>query len=321
MNTNTLKYLLIILSFLGISCTKEIKNQNKDNSIVITKEDKTVETPERTSDIINSEYTQEESIYIGMLQKMYGEDDYYISIAFNDAVPDSFHNTFHRNIEDYIGELISKTEDHERYKIKKSVAQKYFDVRGLDTIIILNDDQERIDTLFRKNYEYFSDQLESQVIATYEKTKIINKDEDYLCMSNNDIVLSKTSVFKKDSTYLAKTLIKNSFHPSNVYAHYKMIKNTDTISFVSFGIYNNKIQKECFYLFKNKNPIDSIINEYSISKMLPVPISMETENLYIAYEFIPDTDAFWTSLIGIDLKNDKLKNYKSNRLYTSLKKE
>lgn len=48
--------------------------------------------------------------------------------------------------------------------------------------------------------------------------------------------------------------------------------------------------------------------------MIAVPIFREFEDLYIAYEFIPDSDIFWTSLIGIDFKNNKLKRYKGNRL-------
>lgn len=309
-----MKYFLIILFFLGFSCKKEPKNQklnSNDNSIII-KESK---TNQKTDTITDLKEKKDESIYVGVLKKIYDEEDYFLPLYFKLSVPESLYSEFHTSKSNYIGKLISKTDDHERYEIEASIAKKYFNTNGLDTIMVFNKSQKIIDTLYRKNYEYFSDQIESQVMVTYGKTNKVNQNKDYLSISQTDIVLRKKLEFEKDSIYLKNTLIKNSFNPSNIYSHYKMTENNDTISFMSFGIYNNETQKECFYLLKNKKPIDSIINEYSISKMIAVPIFLESENLYVSYEFIPDTGSFWTSLIGIDMKNNKLTNYRGNRLY------
>ena len=290
------------------------KNQkaNRNDNSIITKEDK---TNQKTDTIIALKEEKNASIYIGVLEKIYEDEDYFLPLYFKPSISESFYSEFHTKTSNYVGKLISKTDDHERYEIETAIAEKYFQTNGLDTIIVFNKSQRIIDTLYRKNYEYFSDQIESQVIVSYEKTNKVNQDKDYLSMTKTDMVFRKKLEFKKDTTYLKNTLSKNSFKPTHMHSHYKIAENNDTISFMSFGIYTNETQKECFYLFKNKKPIDSIINEYAISKMVAVPIFLESENLYVSYEFIPDTGSFWTSLIGIDLKNNKLKNYTGNRFY------
>ncbi len=301
-----IKYFFLISIFIGYSCKKTINKQ-------INNKELTTGLNSKNNTSIPKDTNLEKPLHIDVLKKIYRENDYYISLSFKNTIPTSFIDDFHRNSSKYTSELLSKNEDHERYKIKDFIAKKYFDIAALDTIIVLNDNV-RLDTLYRKNYEYFSGQTESQVIVTYEKTNLINKDIDYLCMSLNNEKLKSVTNFKEDSEYLKETLIRNSFRPYNVHAHYKMVKNNDTISFISFSTYTNDTPNEYFYLFKNKKPIDSIVNESSISKMIAVPIFREFEDLYIAYEFIPDSDIFWTSLIGIDFKNNKLKRYKGNRL-------
>ncbi|GAA4106417.1 hypothetical protein GCM10022393_00810 [Aquimarina addita] len=317
----SLASVLLTLLIINFSCKKDTKDNQDAKEVVITLSGERESISEDHKSLQNSiivNEMQEESVYIGVLQPMYQEEDYYISLSFNDLTPDPF-KEFHGNLKSYIGELISKTEDHERYKIQDTIGQHYFDVSGLDTIIVLDQDQKKLDTLYRKNYEYYSDQIESQIIATYNKTSSVSEErKDYVCMSKNDVVFKKGVSFHKDSIYLRETIHKNLFTPTTIYAHYKMIIKNDTISFLSFGDYNEKKQKENFYLLRNKAPIDSIINQYSISKMVPVPLSWEQESLYISYEFVPDSDNFWTSLIGIDLKNNKLKKYDRNRIPISI---
>lgn len=298
-----MRYIIIIAIFC-FSCNKQKDKKNEQLINITDIEAKEIDA--KTND----------SVYVGVLQKFYDGDDYYLSLNFKPSVPNSFYNTFHDNIEDYTGELILKTEDYQRYQIHDSIAKKYFDVSRLDTLIVLDDNQKKIDVLHRKYYEYYSNQIESEVIATYQKTNRIYKDKDYICMSKNNLALKETQGFKKDTLYMVKTIEENSFNPSYIRAHYNMIRDKDTISFLSFETYNKEIQehKACFYLLKNKTPIDSIINDYAISKMIPVPLALKSENLYIAYEFIPDSGVFWTSLVGIDFENDKLKHYKNNRL-------
>ncbi len=300
-----IKYLFLITILVGYSCknslNKEINNKELADNL-------------KNNQSISKKAHLKKPLYIGVLKKFYKENDYYISLSFKNSTPTSFSNEFHENISKYVGKLLSKNQDNERYKIKDIIAEKYFDVTALDTIIVLNNNV-KLDTLYRKNYEYLSGQTESQVIATYKKTRLVNKNMDYLCMSLNNETLKPVTNFKEDSKYLKETLIKNSFSPSNIHAHYKMIKNNDTISFISFGTYKQDTANEYFYLLKNKKPIDSIVNESSISKMIAVPIFRESEDLYIAYEFIPDSDISWTSLIGIDFKNNQLKRYKKNRIF------
>lgn len=303
MCVNKMRYVLVIVLVFCFSCKKEKADEN--NKPINNSDEKINEVHSKKGD----------SVYVGVLQKFYDNDDYYVSLNFKKSVSTSFYNTFHDNVEDYIGELLLKTDDYQRYKIHDSVAKKYFDINHIDTLVVLDDNQKKIEEIYLKNYEYFSNQIDAEVIATYQKTIRVNKDKDYICMSKNDMVLKETQAFKTDTVYMEETINKNAFNPSYIHAHYNMIKDKDTISFLSFSAYNNDAQKEYFYLLKNKVPVDSIINDYSISKMLPVPLALKTENLYVAYSFIPDTGAFWNSLVGIDFENDILKYYENNRLY------
>ena len=49
-------------------------------------------------------------------------------------------------------------------------------------------------------------------------------------------------------------------------------------------------------------------------ELIPVPLASNFELTYIARCAVPDTDMFWNSLIGLDLKKFRFKFYSGNRL-------
>lgn len=259
--------------------------------------------------------TDSKSIYISQLTKIAEGKDYYLPVSFKPLVSDIKQEDFHNNYTDYISDLILKNIEYTRYKIEDSVANKYFEISNLNSILVFDENQNILDTLHLKNYEYFSDQLESQVIATYKATEKVKEDKEYVCMTVNDYVKKNNYRFTKDSIYLKATLKENRFKPTDVYAHYKMIKAKDTISFLSFGQYKGETAKHAFYLFRNKEPLDSIINKNLISKIISVPITLNEENIFVTHQFIPDTDAFWMSVIGIDIVANTLTQYERNRVF------
>ncbi|WP_299835634.1 hypothetical protein [uncultured Tenacibaculum sp.] len=323
-----MRYTLIVLLFLTIACqskkakektfTEEVEEVTTVKDTVVESKDETKNSEVEIEEAIVEEnklvVTDDTSIYVGLLEKIGQGKDYYIPVSFKTTTSTILQEDFHNNFEKYTSDVILKSIEYTRFKIEDSIANKYLEISNLNTVLVFDDNQEVIDTLRLKNYEYFSDQLESQVIATYNSSKKLNENKQYVCATVNDSIAKNNYKFSKDSIYLKETLKENKFEPTDIYAHYKMIKDKDTISFLSFGSYGKEVAKHGFYLFKNKVPTDSIINKNLITEIIPVPLTLNGQGLFMTSQFIPDTDAVWTALVGIDFKTNQLKQYERNRV-------
>ncbi|SNR16998.1 hypothetical protein [Tenacibaculum jejuense] len=319
-----MRYTLIVLLFLTIACqskkakektfTEEVEEVSTVKDTIVDSKDETknskVEIVEENKLVV----TDDKSIYVGLLEKIDQGKDYYIPVSFKTTTSTILQEDFHNNFEKYTSDVILKSIEYTRFKIEDAVANKYLEISNLNTILVFDDNQEVIDTLHLKNYEYFSGQLESQVIATYNSSEKLNENKQYVCVTINDFIAKNNYKFSKDSIYLKETLKENKFEPTDVYAHCKMIKDKDTISFLSFGSYGKEVAKHGFYLFKNKVPTDSIINKNLITEIIPTPLTLNGQGLFMTSQFIPDTDAVWTALVGIDFKTNQLKQYERNRV-------
>ncbi len=323
-----MRYTLIILLLLTIACqSKKAKEKTfpeeveevaivKDTIVESDGETKNyeVEIKEELIEENKLVITDDTSIYVGLLKKISQGKDYYLPVNFKRTTSTILQEDFHNNFEKYTSDVILKSIEYTRFKIEDDVANKYLEISNLNTILVFDDNQEVIDTLRLKNYEYFSDQIESQIIATYSSTDKLNENKQYVCTTVNDFIAKNNYRFLKDNVYLKETLKENKFKPTDVYAHYKMIKDKDTISFLSFGSYGKEVAKHGFYLFKNKVPTDSIINKNLITEIITVPLTLNGQGLFMTSQFIPETDAFWTALVGIDFKTNQLKQYERNRV-------
>jgi hypothetical protein len=248
------------------------------------------------------------TIAVTLLEKFYNQQDYFVPLFFINDFSETAKKELDKN-----SKVLYEDDESTRSKLDEQVAWKYLLVNNLDQMVVFDSNQNSIDTLNRTNYEHYIATISSPYVASYKSTDSI--EENNVVISLNGLKksnLRKSPEFISDSLYIKKLIHKNSFKPDYIHSFGHLIYKRDTISFLSFGDY--KLGKECLYLLKNSMPMDSVINDFLISTMTPVPLSSDKEIIYVALVFIPETDILWNALTGIDLKNNKFNFYERNRI-------
>lgn len=292
---------MIIASFIFIV------NCNDKKSIQVNRK---IEIKENViDDSIKNEIINDSLVLVEVITKFNENKDYYIPLSYKFEYSDSID----RIIQNSFGEKIFQNDIETRTKIPNYIAEKYFLVNGLDKLILINKDQEIVDTIFRKNYEFYDAPIESFYVSTYESSKDLG--DSLIALSSNvrDLKLKKTYQPTSILDYNKQILQKFKFDYDQIFSHTTIVKKSDTISILSFGNYAK--YENYLYLFINGNLKDSIINDYmAVSSLTAVPLATENELTYIYSGFKPDTDWLWNGLLGIDLINWKFKLYENNRI-------
>ena len=155
---------------------------------------------------------------------------------------------------------------------------------------------------------------QSSLISTYKSPKQIKNTVAVSSQGFSAERVQPSANFASDTSRLAYIAALNGFTIS--YPHYMASAQVggDTLSVLAFGNYANGQNKECLYLLKNSQPVDSVINDFAITHMQPVPLATESLQLYATDKMIPETDIYWTDLTGIDTQNFRFVFYKRSRL-------
>jgi len=293
--------ILGVIIFCGFSCKTTVNNReisvNSNDSIKASVQ--LVEQIKNPS-IINS-------LYIDILRKFYDGDDYYINLysigEFSEAANKEI-------IENNTGVVYQGIEEV-RKKLDKVTVSKYFAVENIETLLVFNDYQEVEDTITLQYFEYYDVMIESSFIASYKGTQGLSNKIVISKSGFDNATKRKSPVFISDSAYQRLIILRNSFIPDLIYGSGYTTYKGDTIAFLSFSDYSKG--KDCLYLLKNGIPTDSVINDYVIKKMIPVPIANKNEIFYISEVGIPETDNSWTILTGIELKSTRFLFYSRNR--------
>ncbi len=248
------------------------------------------------------------SVYIGFLHKFYGQNDYYVDLYFKNNYSDATN----KMLMDARLEVISQDVETRRTKLLDQAARSHLLTNGLDTVLVFNLDQIIVDTVCLTDFEYYEDMIESKFVATYKANL---KDDEYIVVSlnaANEGVFNKSPDVFLDSAYLIKVLRLNRLAIENVYSFGVFTHKADTFMYVSFNDYQQNAQN--FYLIKNGITVDEHAEDYVILELTPVPLATNSELLYISSDGVPETDNMWTSLVGIDLINNKFEFYSRGRL-------
>ncbi|QDO94259.1 hypothetical protein FNB79_09845 [Formosa sediminum] len=278
---------------------KEIKEETSKNEVTL---DSIQNQKIKTKD--------EPFLLVDILTKFYNSEEYYITLSFKNKYSDSIANIINNSYQ----ETVFRNELESRVKIPDNIAEKYFSTDGIDRLIVINKEQIIIDTISRKNYEFYDASIESSYIATYETQNQLS--DSIIVISTNSAKHLNLNKVPKPISDLIKNekLLKNIQHEYHeIFSQNSLIYKSDTISILSFGNYSKP--ENYLYLYKNGNLTDSIVNDYlAVSSLKAIPLATENELTYIYEGFKPDTDWLWSGLIGIDLKNWKLKLYERNRI-------
>ncbi|WBL23797.1 hypothetical protein [Zunongwangia sp. HRR-M8] len=309
-----MKNLTVFLIFiLVLSCNSKKSNKTDLKSeIEKTIKEKSLKN-KITLDSFQIQVTEpknEPFLFADVLIKFNNSNEYYITLSFENQYSDSIANI----IQNSFGKTVFKNELESRVEIPENIAQKYFSTAGLDKLIVINKEQIVIDTIYRKNYEFYDASMESSYVATYESPNQLG-DSIMVISINSSYYLNLTKVPEPHSDLVKKEKLLKSVqqHYDEIFSRNSMIYKSDTISILSFGKYAKP--ENYLYLYKNGNLTDSIINDYlAVYSLTGIPLGTENELTYIYEGFKPDTDLFWIGLIGIDLENWKFKIYERNRI-------
>ncbi|MCR9248832.1 MAG: hypothetical protein NXI20_00355 [bacterium] len=248
------------------------------------------------------------SIYIGLVDKFYDQDEFHVPLFFKEG----YDYAIIDKLKDSDSKVIFRGEFSRRTKLYESQCKLYLESKNLDTMLVLNKLQQVVDTVFRNHFEHYDAEIQSSLIASY---KIDPGKKPFMLISKSGLNRSdlKPGIsFTVDTTYRNNVLESNNQFSSYSWASGKMSVNDNIISYTSFGDYNAR--KECLYFYKNGIPTDSVINDYLIRELYPVPIQDSDHMLYMASGFLPETDITWDMLIGINPATGKIKYYRGNRL-------
>jgi hypothetical protein len=290
-----------LLFVIVLSCKNSVQNQevNPVASIDSVKANLTIEQS------ISTNFRN--SLYIDILQKFIESEDYFLNLNGNDEYSES---TSKELIDSNIG-VINQSFEEARIKLNKETVSKYMAIDNIETLFVFNDHQEIIDSITLSHYEYYDAMIEASFVATYKGAPDL---ENKIAISKpgfDNVIRRKSPVFVSDSTYFNLVFMKNGFEPDLIYGSGYTTYFGDTIAFLSFSDY--KRVKDCLYLLKNGIATDSIINDYVIKNMIPVPIANDSVIFYVSEAGVPGTDSYWTILTGIDLKSNRLEFYSKNR--------
>jgi len=302
--------LLIFGLLIFVSCNSKKKETSSADSITksISETEVFQEPASELANVNEAPNKSDTLVYVDILDKFYDSENYFLSLYYRNDYSESVSN----ELENVDVELLRESEDGERHiRLSNELVNKHLLAGNLDRLVVFNKQQEITDTIYRKDFELYESMIESSYVATYSGPSGF---EGCVAMSINGIKNlgnAKSPEFASDTNYIKRTLKQNKYRATFIHNGAYTVHLNDTISFISFGVYPEC--RECTYLFKNGVPSDSIINDYSIQKLTPVPLANEKELVYVANVSVPETDHCWTMLMAIDLEKIKFKIYPSGR--------
>jgi hypothetical protein len=304
-------YLLIIIEVL-LDCALKMQ-ESKQN----TEGQKGINPSLETEIILETPIVEKQQvpiagfIFVDIMQKFHNQDDFYIPLYYRESYSESLDQMLKAARQ----EVIYKDSETTRIKIDPEVASEILLLDELDRLLVYNSEQEIIDTVEMQYVEYYDEMIEAQYVASYTAPL---QEEKYLVMSfgpYHETNLKKSAKVLKDSTIINTMIKRKGYNIDYLYSFGVMHHENDTISYLSF--FDKSKFLECTYLLKGCQAVDSIINTYVIKDLTPVPLATNFALTYVASSAVPETDNMWTSLVGIDLMDEKFVHYPRNRISLS----
>jgi len=302
-----ISYISVIIFLIGCNGVQQKPLENEIINDSIPNNEISINVDVQPPKKIEKTKNENKSIFITKLEKFYNNSDYYISLYYRTKYSESVANELYtKNVK-----IVVQGEEETRLRIDEKLAREHLLIDNIDSLLVFNGKQELIDTIIRKNYEYYDAMISSSLIATYTGKKDYKDNVVVSINSLSKFELGKSPEFTLDSNYLERLCLKFKLNPKYVFGSGLAVFNKDSISFISYSDYTKS--KDCVYILKNGVVKDSIMEDYIIWDFKPVPLVNEKVRLYLASANVPETDIYWTSLIGIEKESFKLVFYDRNR--------
>lgn len=298
--------LLLLICF--ISCSQPNKDKiTADSKPVKVVEQEVLKEEVKFADTDGEIARESPARYINNLNKFYNHEDYYIPLYY---IGD-YSEEVHKMLIESSSHVVFEDSETRRLRLDPQIVKKYLSVAKLEDLVVFDSNQDIVDTISFKDYEFFDDMIETSFVATYQASL---PEGEYIAVSAAGLDssdLRKSPEIKADSAYLDVLVGRNAFPLKDVHSYGYFVHDLDTLSYLSTVDYE-KVRSQV-YLLKNGQVLDSINEDYIITGMTPVPLATKKEILYVSAAMVPETDIQWTILTGIDLSSYRFIIYERNR--------
>ncbi|MBL7833239.1 MAG: hypothetical protein JNK18_04765 [Cyclobacteriaceae bacterium] len=230
--------------------------------------------------------------YFGYINKFPDNNFFFTDLYF----VDSFNYDSYNEITKLGTQVVYRDDEMKRTRIEIAAAEPYFDLRGLKTIALYDEANERLTTGQLSHIEYVEDLIESSFVAVFqvENPNIVGP---VFCIGNSPLEPKEIQCLAWDDQTLTATLIKHlelNAGDVSVSSHYKIEQqiistiSSDTTAFITEN-QDNLIE----VLYKSKS-------REVIKRITPVAINVRGKRLYLAECGLPDTDLSWNSVLAFN---------------------
>lgn len=298
--------LLLLICF--ISCSQPNKDKiTADSKPVKVVEQEVLKEEVKFADTDGEIARESPARYINNLNKFYNHEDYYIPLYY---IGD-YSEEIHKMLIESSSHVVFEDSETRRLRLDPQIVKKYLSVAQLEDLVVFDSNQDIVDTISFKDYEFFDDMIETSFVATYQASLPEGEHIAVSAAGLDSSDLRKSPEIKADSAYLDVLVSRNAFPLKDVHSYGYFVHGLDTLSYLSTVDYE-KVRSQV-YLLKNGQVMDSINEDYIITGMTPVPLATKKEILYVSAAMVPETDIQWTILTGIDLSSYRFIIYERNR--------
>ncbi|WP_100609978.1 hypothetical protein [Confluentibacter lentus] len=244
--------------------------------------------------ILSNSYSQCKDIFIGNLYQFKNNDlflakildnnssDYYIDIFFKDEFDKN--NLDLKTIDDF---------ENSRQTIKKEIAIKAFNLKGLDTIYFYSNSNELIGYGIYKQSEYYENMIESRYIATYTPYLYDSSQKPYY--ASNCKTSHRNTKWIESANNVLENKILNTYkiNKSSIIkvSHFTDSNSTTTYSIISYSLpdLNSIIVK---YQNEKLTKIYETGSDYILDDMFISSFEYNNNPIIITELTLPESDYF-----------------------------
>jgi hypothetical protein len=242
--------------------------------------------------------------YIGFINQFYFQEskEFYIELYFKQ--PGIDYRGF-IEIASTQDSIIYADDENQRLRIPDSIAQLKFDLSGLNTLTLFDENHKKLTEAQFVRVEYLEQNISPVFIAVYRVENKLNIENGMYCIGNFSENMTSPNEYLsfKDSILTAEIAEQLNFaHTYKLQGfHFRKTSNDSALSIINFDdnvAIVEKIQDEYKYLYK-------IEKQENITEVLLLPILRNNRPILLAKHILPDSDYEWHSILVFDWQNYK----------------
>lgn len=238
--------------------------------------------------------SHDSSVYIGPVYPLAITQEYYTPLYFiNDSIQNSYDDLLQA-----LDSVIYEETDEKRSRLKSDVAQKSFDLTGLDTISIFDNQGVKLYRARLERVEYLDTSIEGEFIAVYKPIgKIHFRTDVSYCISKGHHALKEVhySLQEQNNDELSKKLIETFQIKTNEIEsikHFVLSTKPTTYSIITI-----RDGSRMFETGDTSREVIKATENILILNLIAVHFTLNDHPVLLAEMGLAESDAFWISLL------------------------